>query len=287
VGSEMKMHPIYYKIKPTLFFLLLSVVMISVILFVIHPAKTEIQKKFDAINISPDSDLRTELRKSTEKINIALNDKNNLGYTLFTSFETKQLRIIIDSIKLSIATGFQYSLTELSTVKESNLTVKYFLVKGKSSYIGLAQFIASIENYFCLMRLKTSDIKFYGVLENSLAFVEYEITLSVFISDKNFFLPPLDKKTFTLPKPKDVFLPFIQNLSYTNDESLLDISEYELKSISNGVATFHHKRFNEKRELKAGDEIKHGIVTEISEKSIKILITKGTDFNFIELKSPE
>ena len=274
-------------VKPAIIFLAAGLVLIVILATVINPSRREIKNEFASLGISPGDDIGKAIKLSEEKINTALNNTEGINHTLFESVELRQLRMMIDSIKLSLTTGFQFSISELDESSLPGLKVKNFNLKGRSSFLGLSGFISSIENYPKLMRFSSGNIKYYGVLEQSVAFVEFDLNLAVFLPSGRFYLPPIADVEDIYFEQVDFFLPFIEDISYFSDPSAIDLADYELKSIKGGDAYFQHLRFNEQKILQAGDEVKNGIITEINENIVKIMMIKGSGADFIELKQPE
>jgi hypothetical protein len=274
-------------LKPTIGFLSVGVVIILILVTFINPARREINDQFFKLGISPGDDITEAIDSTETKINKELNNNSNIKYSFFDSMELRQMRMMIDSIKISLTTGFQFTISELDETTKKGLKVKNFNIKGRSSFLGLSGFISSIENHPKLMRFSSGEIKYYGVLEESVAFVEYDLILSVFLPTGKFYLPPFEAAEDSLFEQVDVFLPFIQNISYYSDPSAIDLSDYELKSIKGNDAYFQHIRFNEQKILRAGDEVKNGIITEINGNIVKIMMIKGSGADFIELKQPE
>lgn len=279
---------LYFKdIKPAVIYLAAGLVLIVILIAVINPARREIKNEFATLGISPGDDIGKAIKLSEEKINKALDNPDGINFTLFESIELRQLRMMIDSIKLSLTTGFQFSISELDESTLPGLKVKNFNLKGRSSFLGLSGFISSMENYPKLMRFSSGNIKYYGVLEQSVAFVEYDLNLSVFLPSGRFYLPPIAAGEDIYFEQVDFFLPFIEDIGYFSDPSAIDLADYELKSIKGADAYFQHIRFNEQKILRAGDEVKNGIITEINENIVKIMMIKGSGADFIELKQPE
>lgn len=274
-------------VKPAIVYLSLGLVLIVILFTVINPYRSEIKNEFAKLGISLGDDIEKTIKLSEDKINRMLDNPEGIKFTLFESIELRQLRMMIDSIKLSLTAGFQFSITELDDSSLRGLKVKNFNLKGRSSFLGLAGFISSIESSPKLMRFSSGSIKYYGVLEQSVAFVEYDLNLAVFLSPERFYLPPIAALDNSYFEQVDFFLPFIENIGYYSDPSAIDLADYELKSIKGAEAYFQHIRFNEQKILRAGDEVKNGIITEINENIVKIMMIKGSGADFIELKQPE
>lgn len=275
------------ELKPAIVYILAGLVLILILMTLINPSREDIKSEFAKLGLSPGEDIARAIKISEESINKALDQKEDIYYTFFESIDLRQLRMMIDSIKISLTTGFQFSITELDESTLPGLKVKNFNIKGRSSFLGLSGFISSIENYPKLIRFSSGNIRYYGVLEQSVAFVEYDLNLSVFIPSGNFYLPPVEIAEDTFFEQVDIFLPFIEDISYFSDPSAIDLSDYELKSIKGADACFQHIRFNEQKILHAGDEVKNGIIVEVNGNFVKIMMIKGNEADFIELKQPE
>lgn len=274
-------------VKPAIVYLAIGLALIVVLITVINPSRREVNNEFVNLGITPGDDVGNAIKLSEEKINTAFENTEDINFTFFESIDLRRLRMMIDSIKLSLTTGFQFSIKELDESSLPELKVKNFNLKGRSSFLGLSGFISSIENYPNLLRFSSGNIKYYGVLERSVAFVEYDLNLAVFIPTGPFYLPPVAGVEDTYFEQVDIFLPFIEDVSYYSDPSAIDLADYELKSIKGVDAYFQHIRFNEQKVLHAGDEVKNGIITEISGNIVKIMMIKGSGADFIELKQPE
>ncbi len=287
MGCKVNFRSYLNDVKPAIICLAVGLILLVILITVINPARREIKNEFATLGISPGDDIGKSIKQSEEKIIKALDNPDGITSTLFESIELRQLRMMIDSIKLSLTAGFQFSITELDDSSLRGLKVKNFNLKGRSSFLGLSGFISSIENSPKLMRFSSGIIKYYGVLEQSVAFVEYDLNLAVFLPVGSFYLPPIAAIEDTFFEQVDFFLPFIKDIGYDSDPSAIDLSDYELKSIKGADAYFQHIRFNEQKILRTGDEVKNGIITEISENIVKIMMIKGSGADFIELKQPE
>lgn len=285
--SEMKFDKLKPHLKPAFLFAAGCIVLLLLTFFYLLPARAEIKKEFASLGLTPGEDLNSGMQAIYTKIDLMINNDTTTRYNLFPSVETRQLRLLVDSIQFSLTTGFRYSISEMDSVKYKDFVIKQFKIQGKSSFLGLSGFISAIEEYPLLMRFASADFKYYGVLEGSVSFVEYELVLAVPLQPEGFFLPPATWEADSLMEQVDIFLPFVPNIQSVSEEGNIDLSEYELRSIKNGEAVFQHLRFNTKMVLKTGDEVKHGIIKEITENSVKVLFLNRNEVDLVEIKVSE
>ncbi len=257
------------------------------IFFLILPAGNRIEERFESVGITPGDDIPAMMNLVHRKLGPAMQPDPKIRHNLRKEISLRDMRLLIDSIQLSLTTGFKFSVSELEDELREGFTVKNFLVKGKASFLGISGFIFSIEEHPLYMRFKTGSIRYYGVLEGSVAFVDYELVISVPLQPENFFLPPYSSQSDTLFEQIDIFLPFIESVSSTIETGTVNLDDYELRAIRNGEAEFRHLRFKERIFLRAGDEILGGIIKEVTKESVKVLYLNGNEVDLVELKLPD
>ncbi|GAB1348178.1 hypothetical protein MASR1M107_03890 [Ignavibacteriales bacterium] len=265
----------------------ISFLLLLAIFIFLLPARESVRSEFTSIGLAPHDDIGSGMKSLYDKIDLAINKDTSTRYNLFDSVDTRKLRMLIDSIQFSLTTGFRFNISEVESEKYKGFELKKFKVTGRSSFLGLSGFISAIEKYPYFMRFSTADIKYYGVLENSVSFVEYELLLVVPLAPEGFYLPPATWEADSLFEQIDIFLPFISNLQNLSEDGTIDLAEYELRSVKKEEATFQHLRFNTKKILKIGDEVKHGIIKEITENSVKVLFLNRNEVDLVEIKVVE
>lgn len=261
-----------------------TVVFVLVTFLIVIPAGNRIEERFESLGISPGDDITKMMHAIHKETGPALKPNPDLRYNLFKEITLRDMRLLIDSIQLSLTTGFKFSVSELEEEKKSGLTIRNFKVKGKASFLGISGFISAIEHYPMFMRFKTGTIRYYGVLEGSVAFVDFEMVISVPLQPDDFFLPPFTVESDTLFEQIDIFLPFIQSLAGVSEQGAVNLDDFELKAIKNGEAEFRHVRFKERIFLRAGDEVMGGIIKEVSKESVKVLYLNRNEVDLVELK---
>lgn len=267
--------------------LLATAVLLLVTFLIVIPAGNRIEERFSSLGIAPGDDITEMMHSIQKETGPALKPDPGLRYNLYTNITLRDMRLLIDSIQLSLTTGFKFNISELDEEQRAGFTVKNFLIKGKASFLGIAGFILAIEEYPMFMRFKTGTIRYYGVLEGSVSFVDYELVISVPVQPAGFFLPPFTVQQDSLFEQIDIFLPFIESVAGVSEPGAVNLDDYELRAVKNGEAEFHHIRFKERIFLRAGDEIKGGIIKEVTKESVKVLYLNRNEVSLVELKIPD
>ena len=154
----------------------------------ILPAGNRIEERFASLGISPGDDIPAMMSILNKKLGPAKLPDPALPHNLRKEMTLRDMRLLIDNIQLSLTTGFKFSVSELDDEQREGFTVKNFQVKGKASFLGISGFISSIESHPLFMRFKSGSIRYYGVLEGSVAFVDYEVVISVPIQPAEWVL---------------------------------------------------------------------------------------------------
>lgn len=265
-------------------FLTAAAVLLLITFVLVIPAGNRIEERFASLGLSGGDDIPVMMREIHKKLGPAMKPDPEVRYNLRKDISLRDMRLLIDSLQLSLTTGFKFSVSELEDEQKGGFTVRNFQVKGKASFLGIAGFILAIEEYPLYMRFKTGSIRYYGVLEGSVAFVDYEVVISVPLQPDDFFLPPFQAQSDSLIEQIDVFLPFIEGMAAVSATGSVNLNDYELRDVKNGEAEFRHVRFKERIFLRAGDEVNGGIIKEVTKESVKVLYLNGNEVDLVEIR---